>query len=313
MRLAASIGFLLSGPVLFAAPSPKLSTAVFTLDAEHRELVEKQDDPLEDQLTRWALDCRIEPGTAPGGAVAVLNCRPVAEPAEPAAADAAERVPATIALFRDLNETVYLAACPFIEEEASQPAVPQPEEPGPAKVAPDDQRNCRDIAAGQTFPTEIEDDELRILVRGRQLAFRVFDVQEKPRTISTPYVPEPSRRMPRIGPETTGERKGMKPQNKPRWEPPELTTPSSGTPSKSTSQGIEPARTSLQTGRVTIQCQSREAVVIIDGAHMGNCPLTTLLVAGPHTLTVRQPGSPEQVREVRIEAGKTLRWQVKSE
>jgi hypothetical protein len=36
-------------------------------------------------------------------------------------------------------------------------------------------------------------------------------------------------------------------------------------------------------------------------------------VAGPHTLTVRQPGSAEQVRDVQIEAGKTLRWQVKSE
>jgi hypothetical protein len=313
MRLTAFIAVLFTGPVLLAAPSPKLSTAVFTLDTEHRELLEKQNDSLDDQLTRWALDCSIETGTEPDGAVAVLDCRAVTEPAEPETADASEKVPATMALFRDLDETIYLAACPLIDEEATQPAASQPAGPGPTKVALDDQRNCRDIAAGQTFPTEVEDDVLRVVVRGRQLAFRVFEVQEKPRTISTPYVPEPSRRMPRIGPQTTGERKGLEPQSEPRWEPPELTTPSSGRPSQSTSQGIEPARTSLQTGRVTIQCSSREAVVIIDGAHMGNCPLTTLLVAGPHTLTVRQPGSPEQVREVQVEAGKTLRWQVKSE
>ncbi|MEX2300035.1 MAG: PEGA domain-containing protein [Bryobacterales bacterium] len=312
MRLAASIAVLVAGPALFAAPSPKLSTAVFTLDAERRELLEKQDDSLDDQLTRWALDCAIEPGAEPGGAVAVLNCRPVAETAD-SDAGATEKVPATIALFRDLDETIYLAACPFLQEDAAATAVSQPAASEPTKVAPDDQRNCRDIAAGQTFPTEVEDDVLRIVVRGRQLAFRIFDVQEKPREISTPYVPEPSRRMPRIGPETTNQRKGLEPQTEPRWEPPELTTPSSGRPSQSTSPGIEPAQTSLQTGRVTVQCSSREAVVIIDGAYMGNCPLTTLLVAGPHTLTVRQPGSAEQVREVQVEAGKTLRWQVKRE
>jgi hypothetical protein len=311
MLLSASIAVLVAGPALLAAPPPKLTTAVFTLDAKHRELLEKQDDSLADQLTRWALDCAIEPGDDPDGAVAVLNCRPVAESVD--AGSPSEKIPATIALFRDLDETIYLAACPFLEEDAAGPGVSELAAPEPTTVAPDDQRNCRDIAAGQTFPTEVEDDVLRILVRGRQLAFRIFDVQEKPREISTPYVPEPSRRMPRIGPETTNHRKGLEPQTEPRWEPPELTTPSSGRPSQSNSPGIEPAQTSLRTGRVTVQCSSREAVVIIDGAYMGNCPLTTLLVAGPHTLTVRQPGSAEQVREVQIEAGKTLRWQVKSE
>jgi len=218
-----------------------------------------------------------------------------------------------LALFRDLGETIYLAGCPFAEQKPDRIAASQPAESTATKFEPEDLRNCFDIEAGHTFSTEVEDDLLRIVVRGRQLTFRIFEVQQKPQTISTPYVPTPSRRMPPVGPQTRSERKGLEPQTEPRWEPPELAAASSGAPSQTSSPGIEPAKTSLRTGRVTIQCPSREAVVIIDGAYMGNCPLTTTLVAGPHKLTVRQPGQREQVRQVRIEAGKTLRWRVENE
>jgi hypothetical protein len=150
------------------------------------------------------------------------------------------------------------------------------------------------------------------VVRGRQLAFRVFQVQEKPKNISTPYQPTPSRRLPPVGPATTGERKGLEPQNEPRWEPPQLSAPSAGKPSESRPSDVAPAHTSLRTGRVTIQCPSREFVVVIDGAHIGTCPVTTTLIAGPHTVTVRAPGQAEQVREIQVEAGKSMRLRMKN-
>ncbi len=256
---------------------------------------------------RWASACRIEPS----GALAVLQCSPVAEPLGADSEESSEKTPVTMALFRDLDETIYMAACPFVEEDRGPNA--DAGESASKKLEAQDLRNCLHVEAGQTFSTEIENEMLRIVVRGRQLAFRIYRVDEKPATISTPYVPTPSRRPPDVGPATTRAPKGMEPQNEPRWEPPQLASASSGKPSQADSPGIEVAHTSLRTGRVTIQCASREAAVLIDGAYMGTCPLTTTLVAGPHTLTVRQPGQQEQVKEASVEAGKTLRWRVGDE
>lgn len=298
------MAILLLGSALLAAPPPKLSTAVFTLDADQRTLRDAQDNPLATQLEQWALQCRIEPG----GAIAVLTCPPDATPARNEEEPAAE-IPATLALFRDLNETIYLAGCPLVEEASG--AATGDSEAKSERVKPEDLRNCRDIAAGQTFSAEVEGDVLQAVVRGRQLAFRVFQVQEKPTAIDTPYVPTPSRRMPPVGPATTSQRKGLEPQTEPRWEPPELTAASAGKPSQPRVSDVEPARTSLQTGRLTIQCPSREFVVLIDGVYIGTCPVTTTLIAGPHTVTVRSPGESEQIREIRIEAGKSIRLRMK--
>lgn len=299
MRLAGSIAVVLLGTALVAAPPPKLSTAVFTLDATQRLLREAQDDPLADQLARWASQCRIEPG----GAVAVLTC-PSAEDALESEEEG-EKIPAILALFRDLDETIYLAGCPLVDPARGD--VARSAEAGSEKVKPEDVRNCRDIAAGQTFSAEVEDDRLRVVVRGQQLAFRIFEVQEKPKTTATPYVPTPSKRLPPTGPATTGQRKGLEPQTEPRWDPPELSAASAGKPSQPRVSDVAPAHTSLRTGRVTIQCPSREFVVLIDSVYIGTCPVTTTLVAGPHTLTVRQPGQTDQVREFHVEAGKTIR------
>jgi hypothetical protein len=308
MRLAFPMAVLVVATTLFAAPAPKLSTAVFTLDAEHHEFLETQSDSLEDQLRRWASACRI----APGGGLAVLECRSFIEPLGASTAQSSEKTPATMALFRDLEETIYLAACPFVEEDPAQGAAEGSTGRAANELEPQDLRNCRDVEAGQTFSTEVEDGLLRIVVRGRQLTFRVFEVREKPETVSD-YTPTPAGGLPRVGPNTTKVPQGMEPQDKPRWEPPQPASASAGSPAQTNSRGVEPARTSLRTGRVTIQCPSREAVVLIDGTYMGTCPMTTTLVAGPHTLTVQQPGQAEQVREVRVEGGKTLRWRVKNE
>jgi hypothetical protein len=307
VRLAGAITILLVGNAL-AAPPPKLSTAVFTLDARQRLLVEAEDNPLDSQLAQWASQCRIEPG----GALAILGCPSAKDaPEPPEAGETGNMVQATLALFRDLEETIYLAGCPLVEKAPPAGSAAGAPQAGPGKVKPEDVRDCRDIGAGQTFSAEVEGDVLWAVVRGRQLAFRVFQVQEKPTNIATPYEPTPSRRMPSVGPSTTNQRKGLEPQTEPRWEPPQLTAPSAGKPSESRPSDVDPAHTSLRTGRVTIQCPSREFVVVIDGAYIGTCPITTTLIAGPHTVTVRAPGQAEQVREIQVEAGKSIRLRMK--
>jgi hypothetical protein len=293
---------LLIGKALTATPPPKLSTAVFTLDADQRLLQQTPDNPLAGQMERWAGQCEIQPG----GAVAELACPPADAAETRKTDDPSETIPAALALFRDLNETVYLAGCPLIEKTPAGGAAPQDGQTESEKLKAEDLRNCRDIAAGQTFSAEVEGDVLRAVVRGRQLAFRVFRVQQKPQTIDTPYVPSPSRRMPPTGPATRGERKGLEPQTEPHWEPTELTAPSAGKPSESRVSGVAPAHTSLRTGRITIQCPSREFAVLIDGVYIGTCPITTTLIAGPHTIAVRPPGQPEQIREIQVEAGKSI-------
>jgi PEGA domain len=319
VRLAGFMVVLLLGAVLLvdealvAEPPPKLLTAVFTLDVKQRILTEKPDDPLADQLARWASQCRIEPGpTEPGGAIAVLDCAPSPEaPESQPTADSTETIPATLALFRDLDETIYFAGCPLVEKAvAARGDAPIPKAKQ-EKVKPEDSRNCRDIATGQTFSAELEGDQLQIVVRGRQLAMQVFEVQEKPKTTSSPYIPTPSKPLPPTGPATTGERKGLESQNEPHWEPPQPAAASAGKPSEPRVSDVEPAHTSLQTGRVTIQCPSREFGVVIDGAYMGTCPITTTLIAGPHTITIQRPEQADEVQEIRVEAGKSLRVRMK--
>ncbi len=312
MRLAGPIALFLIGKALLAGPAPKVSTAVFTLDAEQRLLLVTPDNPLEDQLTRWASQCRIEPGDIErGGAVAVFVCSAQEQAPEPKPDEPSEKIPATLALFRDLDETVYLAGCPLEEETGAESGAQAAAKAEPEKVNAEDARNCRDIAAGQTFSAEWEDDQLRLVVRGRQLAMKVFEVREKPKTTSTPYVPSPSQRMAPTGPATTASRKGLEPQSEPQWEPPQPAAASAGRPSQPAVSDVEPARTSLRTGRLTVQCPSREFAILIDGAYMGACPITTTLIAGPHTVTIRRPGKEDETQQIRVEAGKTFRLRTK--
>jgi hypothetical protein len=63
----------------------------------------------------------------------------------------------------------------------------------------------------------------------------------------------------------------------------------------------------LRTGRVGITCDSTRAQVYVDGAYVGACPIETPLVAGRHSVVVRQPGREDWTREIRIEAGATIR------
>ena len=99
----------------------------------------------------------------------------------------------------------------------------------------------------------------------------------------------------------------MAPQSKPHWEPPEVAQLSISRPSEPVRSDLPTAQTSLRTGRVGVTCDSTRAQVYVDGAYVGACPIETPLVAGRHSVAVRQPGREDWTREIRIEAGATVR------
>jgi hypothetical protein len=294
---------LLLGLAVGTAAAQEVKTAVFTLDTKYRMLPVTPDVPIDARLAGWAGECKIEPGEP----IAKLDC-----PKEPEASEeqnASEKIPATLVLFRDLNEVIFFAGCPVVSDEASGDAPEQGDGPKRKTPKPEDIRDCHDLETGQTFPAVVENGQIKVELRGRQLTLTIFETREKPKTTDSSYIPEPSAggTPPAPGPATTHERKGLEPQTKAEWKPTELSTPSTGTPSQSSSAGVDPAHTNLRTGRVNVQCPSRQFVVLIDDAYMGNCPVSTPLIAGPHTVTVRRPGQQPQVMKIRVEAGQTLK------
>jgi hypothetical protein len=293
---------------LEAGTPPALSTAVYALDAKYGVFLDEGDDPAAAQISRWAGNCRIEPG----GGLYVLQCPepPSARSPNKTPHSEATEVPATLALFRDLDETLYLAACPVL-----QPATPEKSERDGAPRKPDTEelRDCRAVSAGQTFTTEVDGETLKTVIRGRQLAFTVLEVRPKPRTTDTPYETEPSRRLPRVGPASKAQPpQGIEPQNPPAFEPPPLDEFSSGKPSEGSPADPPPARTSLRTGRFAIRCATSRARVYLDGVYLGACPLEIPIVAGSHSVTVKLSGKEDWVREFQIDAGETIRLEARS-
>ncbi len=288
-----------------AAAAPPASTAVFTLDAERGILLEQADTPVAPQFEQWARRCRVEPG----GAIYVLTCPPLVPDRPHDTATGSDReIPVTLALFRDLEETVYLAGCPVFDKEPPDPATTAGSEEAAGQLDPADIQNCRDVSAGQTFATEVEGQTLKIVVRGRQLAFTIFDVLPPPRSISTPYVPTPSKSLPRGGPRSLQPPpEGMPPQSEPTFRPPPLDELSAGRPAKGKPADIDQAKTSLRTGRLALDCSSSRAFVLVDDAYVGACPIEVPLLAGRHTVTLVRPATDPWVREIEIQPGKTLR------
>ena len=290
---------------IVAAAAPATLTAVFTLDAKRAILLEQADTPVAAQFEQWARRCRIEPG----GAIYVLTCPPLA-PGRPhdTATGSDHEIPVTLALFRDLEETVYLAGCPQLPEEPLAPPTASGSESESGQLDPADIQNCRDVSAGQTFATEVEGQILKIVIRGRQLAFTIFDVLPPPRSISTPYVTPPSKSLPRTGPRSLQPPpEGIPPQSEPTFSPPPLEELSAGRPSKGKPADIEQAKTSLRTGRLALNCASSRAFVLVDDAYVGACPIEVPLLAGRHSVTLLRPATDPWVREIEIQPGQTLR------
>ena len=149
---------------------------------------------------------------------------------------------------------------------------------------------------------EVEDDELRILIRGRQLPFTVFGYHPKDKPIGAHDEPPITTSAPRIGPVPRVDKNGI-----PRTEPPLWHLPPAKAIARSArlSGQDEP----LRTGRFVVSCAA-PTPVYVDGAYMGICPLDMPLIAGPHTMTTKRRGGADRVRGFRMEAGKTVEFRV---
>ncbi|MEZ5396211.1 MAG: PEGA domain-containing protein [Bryobacterales bacterium] len=283
-------------------------TAVHTLDHEHEEISAAEGEGLKDALDAWAKGCNI----VEGGALYELECKPAAHlSAATADADEQRGLPVTLALFRDLDETVYLAGCPMLDEERIRRMDRDAAKPGrerkPDPQLQADLDDCREVETGRTFSAEIDGDEMRIVLRGRQLRMTLYETQPKPRTTSTPYIPTPSKgSLGHAGPPTSAavEPNAVEPPN---WSPPEepaaLVRPRAVEPSL---RNPAPAKTSLRAGRLRVTCSRGDAQIWIGGAFLGAAPIDTPLPAGRHVVVARGDGF-EHTAKLEIEAGETLK------
>ncbi len=297
------VGVSLAGPA--ARP-----TAVFTLDAEYTEFTDVPGESLRARFQAWAGTCRIVPHEG----LFRLECpSPLGVPSRRATRDDSEVVKASLVLFRDLDEVVYLAGCPVFEKDSAdrdrghdRARKKQPEKP----VAVDefDARDCRDLAPGQTFSTELERETLKIVIRGRQLPLTLFEVLPAKTNISSPYEPRPSHLRQALGSlSARGSDRGLPPPAEPKFKPPPLNGQSPGRPSTTALLDAPTARTSLRTGHLALKCPSGQTEVYVDNAYYGACPIELPLVAGRHSVAVRQRGRDDCVHQFEIKAGQTVR------
>jgi hypothetical protein len=222
-------------------------------------------------------------------------------------------------LFRDLDETLYLAGCPLIEDpsqpsagtqgDPSQQKQPSGQERDESGLRLRDEADCNDLEAGQTFSAEVEKDVIRIVMRGRQLPLTLFAVDPKvlalgdPSPLKVSDTPPSSRSQP-IDPSQ------LPAQPEPKWSPPPLEGVASSVSKPASGAGVPGAKTALRTGRFVLECSQGPAEVYLDDAYVGNCPVDLPLIAGPHAVTVRRTGKDEWRREFRVEAGGTVRLKV---
>ena len=247
-------------------------TAVHTLSDHHTARWTSDPDPLK------KVDgvCRI----VPGGALFTLSCAaaPAIEPR------IGRRQYYGLALFRDLEENLYMAAC--------------------AATA----RNtlCDDVRAGQTFSAEVEGQSIRVVVRGEQLAMRILENRPRPQEIDSPTRGTPSQVKPAPG----------TPSN-PSWSRPSVTdgAPSVVKPSDVSAAApaasiVAPSETSIATSsptaaRLHVNCSNGAAWIFVDSRLIGSPPVEVPVRPGPHLVTVRVPGHRDWVQRVDVSAGRT--------
>ncbi len=311
MKPLFTLGILLAGlpPWAFGAESVK-ATAVFTVDTVRQTFSYEPGDRLDVRFRSWASQC----SPRPNGPLFILMCPKVSPPDEQQAR--ADQVDAVAVLFRDLEETVYLAGCPVLEDlsqrgEASseeERAEPEPDESG---LRLRDEAACGELEAGQTFSAEVEKDVIRIVSRGRQLSLTLLAVQPKVLALGDPRPPKVSDTPPssRSQPIDASQ---LAPQPEPKWSPPPLKSVASNVAKPAAGEGLPRAKTSLRTGRFVLECSQGPAEVYVDAVYVGVCPVDLPLVAGPHSVTVRRVEMDDWFRDFRVVAGETARLKVDS-
>lgn len=310
-------GLVLAGlPSVFAqAPHP---TAAFTLDTQHERFFMGAIAPINRQVEDWVRRCQI----VLGGALYELICPPAPADLRHFDGDSVpESVEISLALFRDLDDSIYLAGCPSLDQlekiekghEQQAGREPKPEtratqeessEEAEKQAAEATRRDCRDVVSGQTFSLEVKDRDLRIVIRGRQLPFTIFGFHPRSKPIGTYDEPPIPTDAPRIGPVPRVSKDGMPRTEAPLWHLP---------PAKAIARSarLTGGNGPLRTGRFIVACAA-PTPIYVDTAYLGVCPLDLPLIAGPHTLHAKYREGPEWSREFRLGAGKTVEIRVPS-
>jgi hypothetical protein len=256
------------------APGSRLLTAVYVIADHHTTRRTAERDP----LTKIAGVCQLTERYP----LDTLACAapPVTEERT------GRRYYYTVALLRDLDETVYLTACASLRREST----------------------CSELQAGQTFSAEALDNEIRLVAEGQHLPLRILEKRPKPRTISSPTEGTPSRVRFSEGspsdvpysdvPVSRGAPSNVRPSEV------SVTTgaPSSAPPSRVSSSVVSPGAS-----RLYLEASAGPAEVYLDGQWVGYAPLNVPLLPGRHTIRVHVSGFEDWVQTIRLPPGETTR------
>ena len=257
-----------------ARADPRL-TAVYTLADHHTTRWTSEKDP----ITKIAGVCRMVSGQTAYTLACLIP--PVSEPRT------GQRHYYSIAVFRDLDENHYLAACSAASRNAS----------------------CDDLRAGQTFSAEVEDQTIRIVIHGEQLPLRILEFRPRlPVTTDSPTRGTPSNtRLSPGAPSKVPYSNAPHARGAPSDARPSQVSDAAGAPSPVPPSDVSTAVSSPTSARLYISCSNASARIYVDGQLIGPPPADVPLTPGRHTVSVRAAGVPEWVRRVEVPAGRTTR------
>ena len=258
--------------VVAALPQETVSvvpTAVYTA-AEHHTTRWAEDNP----IAKIAGACRITSATPP---YAVACSSPA--PSEPRTG---RRYFYSVVLFRNLEETLYLAACANTSREST----------------------CGDLGSGQTFSAEVEEGTIRIIARDEQLPLRILERRPKPVTVDSPTRGIPSQvRLSAGAPSAVPYSKVSESRGSPSQTLPSEVSVSSGAPSIAPPSETSVPVASPTGARLYLYCAVGSARVYVDNQWLGSPPIEAPLLPGRHAIAVRAEGFREWSRTVNIPAG----------
>ena len=284
--------------------------AVFTLDVARRTFPIEPGGRLDLQFRQWS-SCKLVPKED----LHVLQCPDV----PPESTGIREQVTVAVALFRDLNEALYVAGCPRIED-PSQTAVASealdiaaPEAPADKReenldvgLRLPDARDCRRLEAEQTFSAEVDKDEIRIVIRGRQLPLTLLEARPKPLALGDPRSPKISANSPTSRPPGGIDPSQLPEQPEPKWSPPPLRE-GTGSVAKAGPDRRRRRKDRSSHRAIRDRVRPRSGAGLHRRCLHGACPVDTPLIAGEHAVTVRVLNQEDWVRGFRVEAGETVR------
>ncbi len=189
----------------------------------------------------------------------------------------------SIALFRDLDENHYLAACASAYRNTS----------------------CEELRAGQTFSAEVEDRTIRIVIHDEQLPLRILQFRPHPVT-TTQGTPSQARPTPGA-PSVPSWSRASETRGTPSEVRPSDVSAAAGPPSSVEPSDVSIALPSSTGARLYVNSSTGSARIYVDGHLIGPPPVDVPVVPGRHTVTVRAQGFPEWTRRIETPAGKITR------